>query len=169
MKCVCSNDVNENIFYYSALIIFYSNFNVSWLLPNDDYFYTDHNENWYVIFKNLLEDDTNNKRLFNKFAKYCDKLEEDICKKDESMFKSLSMVLCIIVSYCIVTNNYGEYDAMVNKLFENVESIQAKIELNGITKAVNTNRHEGEHPNIGKNIEFVLDLVKSDNKQKVIL
>ena len=84
------------------------------------------------------------------------------------MFESLSMVLCIIASYCIVTNNYNCFDLMVNKLFENYENINTKIDLNDIKQAVNTNRHEGEHPNIGKHIEFILELVKPNNKQKII-
>ena len=168
MENVCSNDVYENIFYYSATIIFYSNYNITWLMPNDSYFKTNREENWHVIFEKLLEDDPHNRRLLNKFTSYCDNLEDGICKGNKPMFESLSMVLCIIASYCIVTNNYNCFDLMVNKLFENYENINTKIDLNDIKQAVNTNRHEGEHPNIGKHIEFILELVKPNNIQKVI-
>ena len=164
----CSNDVYEAVYYYSAMIIFYSNHNVSWLSPNDSFFKTSHEENWEYILKELLRDDFNNRFLLNKFNSYCEKIEYDICKGDKQKFESLSTVLCIITAYCIVINDYNLFDSMADKLLEDSEIIHAKCELNNIKEVVNTNRFEGEHPNIGQYIEFILNMVKPNSLQKRI-
>jgi len=168
IKSICSDDLYENIYYFSALLIFYNNFNVSYFLPNDTYLYMERDENWEYIFNELLKDNPVLRKILKKFSNDLDAMNDTYCKDNKPMFKSLSTVLCMITSYCILTKDYNSYDLMFNKLIEDHEQIHAKLELNNIKEVVNTNRFEGKHPNIGSYIKLILDLVKPNVKQKVI-
>ena len=168
LEKTCNDDIYETIFYYSSAIIFYANHNYSYVLPNDDYFRVPYEDNWQHMFEVLLRDDPRNRNLLNKFYKDLELLSKQYYKENKALFTSLSSVLCMITTYCIVKRDYRAYDPMFNKLIEDKNNISLKLELNNINTVVNTNRHSGEHPDIGKYIEVMLNLVKPHNKQKII-
>lgn len=168
LKNYDTDDVNRIIFFYTAIPIFYLNNNKKFHGPDPLYFYTEWNFNYRIMFSKILKNDPENEKLLKKTEYHQSIIESTYYKVGKSKWLSMSIVLIVVTGYCMVTKDYDSYNNMIENLFDNIDEIHNKIELNGIGEKINEHKYTGDHDNVEEYIKYVLDLVSKKDNVRVI-
>ena len=168
LKNYDTKDINRIIYFYTAIPIFYLNNNKLDDGPSPDYFYTDWNFNYRMMFQELLKYDSNNKRLLEMVENRQMEIELTYYHTKRPQWLSMSIGLSVIASYCMVTKDYDGYYQMVENLFSNSDEFHNKMVLNGINEKIDENKYVGNHDKVEDYIKYVLDLVKEKENNRAI-
>ena len=167
IKNVCSENVNEAIYYFTGFVRYYYKENNEYTYVSNRMFYNE-GHSFFETFKELLKLDDELRDILNKYKVTMSILNREFLGSTSNIRMSLNGVLAVIVSYCVVTKSYDKYEEMVKNMFSDVENISDKMEMNGIKmEFFEDDKLVKGNPKASECVEFVLDILSNQNKRTI--